>query len=90
MSTDKALAHFDAQKNSYLEDLKQLVRIPSVSFAGFDPAHVRASAEATATLLKSRGFENVQLLEIEGAHPVCVRRGIEGSWQTHAAAVCAP
>ncbi|HZI07061.1 MAG TPA: M20/M25/M40 family metallo-hydrolase [Archangium sp.] len=69
MSTDKALAHFDAQKNSYLEDLKQLVRIPSVSFDGFDPAPVRASAEATAGLLKSRGFENVQLLEIEGAHP---------------------
>ena len=69
MSTDKALSHFDARKNSYLEDLKQLVRIPSVSFDGFDPAHVRASAEATATLLKSRGFENVRLLEIEGAHP---------------------
>ncbi|OJT27010.1 dipeptidase [Archangium sp. Cb G35] len=69
MSTDKALAHFDAQKNSYLEDLKQLIRIPSVSFDGFDPAHVRASAEATARLLKSRGFENVQLLEIQGAHP---------------------
>ena len=69
MSTDKALAHFDARKNSYLEDLKQLVRIPSVSFAGFDPAQVRASAEATARLLQARGFENVQLLEIEGAHP---------------------
>ena len=69
MSTDKALAHFDSRKNSYLEDLKQLVRIPSVSFDGFDPAHVRKSAEATAQLLKSRGFENVQLLEIEGAHP---------------------
>ncbi|QRK09191.1 M20/M25/M40 family metallo-hydrolase [Archangium violaceum] len=69
MSTDKALAHFDSQKNSYLEDLKQLVRIPSVSFDGFDPSHVRASAEATAKLLRSRGFENVQLLEIEGAHP---------------------
>ncbi|WNG60800.1 M20/M25/M40 family metallo-hydrolase [Archangium gephyra] len=69
MSTDKALAHFEARKNSYLEDLKQLIRIPSVSFDGFDPAHVRASAEATARLLKSRGFENVQLLEIQGAHP---------------------
>jgi len=69
MSTDKALAQFDARKNSYLEDLKQLIRIPSVSFDGFDPAHVRESAEATATLLKSRGFENVRLLELPGAHP---------------------
>ncbi|WP_257448546.1 M20/M25/M40 family metallo-hydrolase [Archangium lipolyticum] len=69
MSTDQALAHFEARKNSYLEDLKELVRIPSVSFDGFDPAHVRQSAEATARLLKSRGFENVRLLEIEGAHP---------------------
>ena len=69
MSTDKALFHFESQKHAYLEDLKALVRIPSVSFPGFDPAHVRTSAEATARLLKDRGFENVQLLEIEGAHP---------------------
>jgi acetylornithine deacetylase/succinyl-diaminopimelate desuccinylase-like protein len=69
MSTDKALAHYSAQKNTYLEDLKSLVRIPSVSFAGFDPKQVRASAEAVAALLKKRGFDNVQLLEVEGAHP---------------------
>jgi acetylornithine deacetylase/succinyl-diaminopimelate desuccinylase-like protein len=69
MSTDKALAHYSAQKNTYLEDLKTLVRIPSVSFDGFDPGQVRASAEATAALLKKRGFDNVQLLEVEGAHP---------------------
>ena len=69
MSTDKALARFAAEKNSYLEDLKTLVRIPSVSFEGFDPKHVRASAEATAKLLEKRGFKNVKLLEVEGAHP---------------------
>lgn len=69
MSTDKALAHFASHRNAYLEDLKTLVRIPSVSFAGFDAAQVRRSAEATAKLLRDRGFENVQLLEIEGAHP---------------------
>ncbi|HZI15606.1 MAG TPA: M20/M25/M40 family metallo-hydrolase [Myxococcus sp.] len=69
MSTDKALFHFESQKQAYLEDLKALVRIPSVSFPGFDPAQVRQSADATARLLKDRGFENVQLLEIEGAHP---------------------
>ncbi|MBM7113830.1 M20/M25/M40 family metallo-hydrolase [Archangium primigenium] len=69
MTTEHALAHFEAQRNSYLEDLKQLIRIPSVSFDGFDPAHVAESARATATLLKSRGFENVRLLELPGAHP---------------------
>jgi cysteinylglycine-S-conjugate dipeptidase len=69
MSTDKALAHYSQQKNNYLDDLKNLVRIPSVSFAGFDAANVRKSAEATAALLKKRGFDNVQLLEVEGAHP---------------------
>src|SRR5258708_40134623 len=69
MSTDKALRRFAEQKNAYLDDLKTLVRIPSVSFAGFEPKNVRASAEATAQLLKKRGFENVQLLEVDGAHP---------------------
>jgi len=69
MSTDKALQRFAEQKNAYLDDLKTLVRIPSVSFDGFDPKNVRASAEATAELLKKRGFENVQLLEVDGAHP---------------------
>src|SRR5438309_3110741 len=69
MSTDKALKHYSSQKSAYLDDLKSLVRIPSVSFPGFDAAFVRKSAEATAALLKKRGFENVQLLEVEGAHP---------------------
>jgi acetylornithine deacetylase/succinyl-diaminopimelate desuccinylase-like protein len=69
MSTEKALQHFMEHKASYLQDLKALVRVPSVSFAGFDPQEVRRSAEATAALLKKRGFDKVQLLEVEGAHP---------------------
>src|SRR5713101_5162841 len=69
MSSEKAIQRFLQQKSTYLEDLKKLVRIPSVSFAGFDPKQVRASAEATARLLKERGFENVQLLEVGDAHP---------------------
>ena len=69
MSVEKALAHHQAHQSKYLEDLKTLVRIPSVSFDGFPPAEVRKSAEATAKLLRERGFENVTLLEIPGAHP---------------------
>jgi acetylornithine deacetylase/succinyl-diaminopimelate desuccinylase-like protein len=70
-STDvsAALRHFADHRSRYLDDLKALVRIPSVSFAGFDPSQVRRSAEATATLLKERGFDGVRLLEVPGAHP---------------------
>ena len=68
-TADRALSHFEAHKSTYLQDLEKLVRIPSVSFPGFDPGKVRASAEAVASLLRERGFENVRLLEIEGAHP---------------------
>lgn len=50
-------------------DLEALVRIPSVSAPGFDPTHVRASADAVARLLEERGLENVRLLEVDGAHP---------------------
>jgi acetylornithine deacetylase/succinyl-diaminopimelate desuccinylase-like protein len=69
MSISQALQRFAARKDQYLKDLEDLIRIPSVSFAGFDPENVRASARATFALLKERGFDNVQLLEIDGAHP---------------------
>ncbi len=70
-----ALGAYEAQRTRALEDLKTLVRIPSVSFAGFDAQEVRKSAEAVAALLRTRGFEKVQLLEIPGAHPY-----VYGEW----------
>jgi acetylornithine deacetylase/succinyl-diaminopimelate desuccinylase-like protein len=43
-------------------DLGGLVRIPSVSWDAFDPAHVAASAEAVAELVRDTGlFETVQV-----------------------------
>jgi len=69
MAIDQVLKHFAAHRSGYLDDLKKLVRIPSVSFPGFDAGKVRASAEATASLLRERGFSRVQLLEVDGAHP---------------------
>ncbi len=65
----KALAHHAAHEADYLEELKKLVRIPSVSFEGFDKAQVRKSGEATCALMRAKGLQNVQLLEMPGAHP---------------------
>lgn len=66
---ERASRYFTEHAHDHLEDLKRLVRIPSVSFAGFDPAQVVASAQATASLLKERGLHEVRLLEVPGAHP---------------------
>jgi cysteinylglycine-S-conjugate dipeptidase len=45
-----------------IADLSDLVRIPSVSWAGFDPAHVAKSAEAVKSLLEGLGvFESIEI-----------------------------
>ncbi len=68
-STSNAELYLNEHFSKYLEELKTLARIPSVSFAGFDPAEVRRSADATAALLKKVGFQNVEILNFEKAHP---------------------
>ena len=45
-------------------DLERLVRIPSIAFPGYDPAPVRASAEATGEILEAAGFHGVRLIEL--------------------------
>lgn len=49
--------------------LEDLIRIPSVSAPGFDPAHVRSSADVTLAMLEAAGLQRVRLLTLEGAHP---------------------
>ncbi|PPL14530.1 dipeptidase [Microterricola pindariensis] len=45
-----------------IAELSSLVRIPSVAWSAFDPAHVQASAEAVAALVRELGvFETVQI-----------------------------
>ena len=61
-------------------DLEALVRIPSVSNADFDQAHVADSAEAVANLLRGAGFDDVRILTARrsdgrpGAPAVVARR----------------
>ena len=69
------IRHFNDHRSDYLRDLKDLVRIPSISFAGFDPAAVRESANATAALLKRSHLENVHILNAVSGHP-----SVYGQW----------
>jgi acetylornithine deacetylase/succinyl-diaminopimelate desuccinylase-like protein len=70
-----ALNHFEKHKSGHLDDLKDLVRIPSISFPGFDPAAVRKSAEAVAGFLKKSGLTDVRILETGVGHPA-----VFGQW----------
>ncbi|HET9310984.1 MAG TPA: dipeptidase, partial [Actinomycetota bacterium] len=53
-------------------ELERLVRIPSIGHPGYDPAHVRESAEVTAEILRAAGVEDARLLELDGGHPAVV------------------
>lgn len=57
------VASVQAALPATIAELSTLVRIPSVSWAAFDPAHVAASAEAVAALFRGTGvFEAVDIL----------------------------
>jgi acetylornithine deacetylase/succinyl-diaminopimelate desuccinylase-like protein len=71
----KTLEWLDSHLEARIEELIALSRIPSVSAPGFPAAEVRRSAEAVASLLSDSGFEQVEVLELEGAHPYVV-----GEW----------
>lgn len=82
MTTDTAAlrARVAEQFPALQADLEALVRIPSVSAAAFDQAHVAASATATAQLLRDAGLPDVQILSAPrpdgtpGAPAVVARR----------------
>jgi acetylornithine deacetylase/succinyl-diaminopimelate desuccinylase-like protein len=52
-----------------VEDLKDLVRHPSVAFPGYPPEPVRAMADATVALLKRYGLQDARLIDIPGGYP---------------------
>ncbi|RDB36466.1 MAG: dipeptidase [Spirobacillus cienkowskii] len=69
-ATQKALEYCEKNLSKELDVLKKLVKIPSVSLAGFDDNVVKLSAEATAHTLEQAGLENVEVLELQkGVHP---------------------
>ena len=69
MSEKKALEFLNANSERFLEELKDLLRIPSVSTTKEHEADVRAAAEWVAAHLRQIGAENVRIFPTE-RHPV--------------------
>lgn len=66
---DTALQFTEANKANALDELKQFLRIPSISTLPENAGDVRRAAEFLATELKRIGMENVRLIETDG-HPL--------------------
>ena len=70
METTTLRGRIDAGLPQMIADLERLVRIPSIGYPGYDPANVRASAEATAEILRAAGVPELRLVELtSGEHP---------------------
>jgi cysteinylglycine-S-conjugate dipeptidase len=69
LSLDAVRARVERAFGGIRADLEELVRIPSVSADESAAEQVRKSAEATRSWLERSGLENVELLEVDGAHP---------------------
>lgn len=69
-ATQKAIDYSEKHIRNEYEQLINLVKIPSVSLAGFDTQQVKFSAEATAEALSTAGLEKVEIIQLaEGVHP---------------------
>jgi acetylornithine deacetylase/succinyl-diaminopimelate desuccinylase-like protein len=68
---ERVLSYLTEHRSNHLEELKQLLRIPSVSAVSEHAADVRRAAEWVAESLRRAGMENVQVMPTSG-HPVVV------------------
>lgn len=59
----------ESRKTTYLEDLKTLLRIPSVSTDPQRKSEVRRCAEEVARQMRTAGLQNIEIMETPG-HPV--------------------
>ena len=69
LTTDAIIRKARALMPGVLEDLRHLVRYPSVAFCGYPAEPVHAMAQATLEVLKRSGLPDAHLMEIPGGYP---------------------
>lgn len=73
-SAQGAIEQYSQAHARQLDALCELVRTPSVSFSGFDPAHVVCSAQQVAKQLRNCGLQHAEVVTLNGAHPYVIGR----------------
>jgi acetylornithine deacetylase/succinyl-diaminopimelate desuccinylase-like protein len=68
-SPDLQRQYIEGNFERFVQELTAYARIPSVSFPGYPVEPVAESARWTAERMKLSGLENVEILQIPGAHP---------------------
>lgn len=64
----------DALLPQAVADLEDLVRIPSIAFAGYDRSTVHRSAESVAALLRGAGMDQVDISSVADGAPAVIGR----------------
>jgi acetylornithine deacetylase/succinyl-diaminopimelate desuccinylase-like protein len=64
-----AIAYFDEHRAAFLTELRDLIRIPSISFPGFDTAPLDHCADAVAALLRKHDLNDVRILGTGTGYP---------------------
>ncbi len=68
-SVDSAAEYIQQHFSRFVQDLVEYARIPSISFPGFPPETLEASAWWTAQRMREAGLEHVEVLRVPGAPP---------------------
>jgi cysteinylglycine-S-conjugate dipeptidase len=72
--TQRAVARVENDFSTTLTRLKDLVRIPSCSFPGFDHSHLERSAAFCATWMKDIGFPEARVVHMPGVFPYVIAK----------------
>lgn len=75
MSAARAAEKFESEFQSWVDRLKAIVRIPSVSASGYPREEVARCAAAVAEDLRTAGLENVRVIPYGDSHPY-----VYGDW----------
>lgn len=71
---DKITGYINSRKEQYVEELKDFLRIPSISTLADHKTDMRKAADFVAAKLKEAGLQNVKKIETKG-HPL-----VYGDW----------